>query len=77
MGIRVKQPDEGSGQDPAFRTTSLETGIPKHFGIEKHLVLIHLSKTSRVFPRGEKSEALQGPGGSFQMQSLPLFNSCN
>lgn len=66
-----------SGQDLTFWTTSLGTGIPSNFKIEKHLALIHLSKTSSVFPRGEKSERLQGPRGSFQLQSLPLFNSCN
>ena len=52
-------------------------GFPSHFKTEKHLVLLHLSKTSSVFPRGEKSEWLWGPRGSFPMQSLPLFNSCN
>lgn len=66
-----------SGQNLAFWTTSLETEISSHFKIEKHLVLIHLSKVSSVSPRGEKSGRLQGQRGSFQMQSLPLFNSCN
>ena len=33
-------------------------GFPSHFKTEKHLVLLHLSKTSSVFPRGEKSERL-------------------
>lgn len=66
-----------SGQNLAFWTTSLETGIPSHFKIEKHVALIHLSKISSVSPRGEKSGRLRGQRGSFQMQSLPLFNSCN
>ena len=31
-------------------------GFPSHFKTEQHLVPLHLSKTSSVFPRGEKSE---------------------
>lgn len=79
QGFQAREQDKVRGQDLAIWAPSLDTGDPSHFKIEKHLVLIHLSKTSSVSPRREKAKPthLPGPRGSFQRQCLPLFNSCN